>query len=76
MLLDDFIAFHRDDIDLITIAAGFVLYSACELWKLFEHYKPDLASEALKRIHAAKKTGANIVGNEPENSEHDDIDRP
>lgn len=65
-LLDDFIAFHRDDVDPATIPAGFVPYSEHELQELFGPDKPDISPDTLKRIHAAKKTGANITSNQLE----------
>lgn len=73
-LLNDFIAFHCDDVDPATIPAGFVSYSDRELRELFGPNKPAMSANALRRIHAAKKTGANIISNQPEESELDDTE--
>lgn len=61
--LADFVAFHRDGIDLATIPTGFVPYSDRELRELFGSDKPDMPADALRLIHAAKVLGANVTGN-------------
>ena len=65
-LLDDLIAFHRDDVDPETIPVGFVPYSARELQELFGPDKPDISPDTLWRIHAAKIIGMSVTGNFPE----------
>ena len=55
-VLDDDIAFHRDDVDSTTIPSGFVPYSSAELLKLFPPEQAIISIKALKTIHAAKKT--------------------
>ena len=59
--LGDFVAFVRDDIDRDTLPPGFVVYAEAELPHL-----SGLSVEGLRRIHAAKKTGAVITGVEPD----------
>ena len=65
--MDDFVAFHRDDVHPDKVPVGFVSYSDRELRELFGNDKPDLSLTALRRIHAAKKTGAMVTGSRPNN---------
>ena len=60
-VLEDFIAFHRDDIDPSTIPHGFVPYSENELSVLFEKGSPDESDNTLRSIHSAKKSGAVVT---------------
>ena len=65
--MDDFVAFHRDDVHPAKVPVGFVPYSDRELRELFGNDKPDLSLTALRRIHATKKTGAMLTGSRPNN---------
>ena len=60
-VLNDYVAFCRDEIDVKAIPAGFVPYSDSELRQLFGPDKPDLKSLSL--IHHAKKNGLKVTGN-------------
>ena len=60
-VLRDLVAFHRDDVDPATIPAGFVPYSDDELRHLFGEDGAEPSPDALKLIHAAKRTGAVIT---------------
>ena len=64
-LLEDFVAFHRDDVDPATIPPGFVRYSATELMHLFSEDKADFSVEDLRHIHEAKRPGARVTENRP-----------
>ncbi len=59
--LEDFIAFHREDIDSTTIPPGFVAYSLTELTHLFREDGQPLSVNALLLVHQAKKFGAIIT---------------
>lgn len=59
--LEDFLAFHDSTQDLQQIPPGFVPYSIQELWKLFGNGNDYMSATALRRIHAAKRSGANVV---------------
>ena len=74
-VLDDFIAFHRDDVDPSTIPEGFVPYSEVELMQLFKEEGPSLSSHSLQRIHTAKKFGAVVKSNNPR-KDGGDVDMP
>ena len=65
-VLDDYVAFHRDDVDPSTIPVGFVPYSEGELVQLFREDEPDFSLPALRLIHSAKKTGARVTDVSPE----------
>ena len=60
-LLDDLVAFHRDDVDPATIPAPFVPYSDDERRHLFGEDGTEPSPDALRIIHAAKRTGAVIT---------------
>ena len=60
-LLDDLVAFHRDDVDPATIPAGFVPYSDDEVRHFSRGDGVSLSADALRLIHAAKRTGAVIT---------------
>ena len=60
-ILDDLVAFYDTEADRAKIPPGFVPYSDAELQHLFGDDKPDMSVNDLKRIHAAKKAGANVV---------------
>ena len=68
-LLDDLVAFHRDDVDPATMPAPFVPYSDDELRHLFGEDGSEPSADALRLIHAAKKTGAIITNSRKEGSE-------
>ena len=68
-MLRDLVAFHRDDVDPATIPAGFVPYSDDELRYLFGEDGDQPSPDALRLIHAAKKTGAIITNSRKEGSE-------
>ena len=59
-LLEDLLAFHRDDVSPAIIPADFVLYTDRELRHLFGEGKPEPSDETLRLIHQAKKTGAQV----------------
>jgi len=61
-VLEDFVAFHRDDIDpKMGIPPGFVPYSENELTVLFGKGSPDESENTLRLIHSAKKSGAVVT---------------
>ncbi len=61
-VLEDFIAFHRDDVDPeVEIPPGFVPYSENELSVLFGKGSPDESENTLRLIHSAKKSGAVVT---------------
>ena len=60
-VLRDLVAFHRNDVDPVMIPAGFVPYSDDELRYLFSQNGVLLSADAIKLIHAAKRTGAVIT---------------
>ena len=68
-VLRDLVALHRDDVDPATIPAGFVPYSDDELRYLFGEDGDQPSPDALRLIHAAKKTGAIITNSRKEGSE-------
>ena len=68
-VLRDLVAFHRDDVDPATIPPGFVPYSDDELRHLFGEDGAQPSPDALRLIHAAKKTGAIITNSRKEGSE-------
>ena len=68
-VLRDLVAFHRDDVDPATIPPGFVPYSDDELRPLFGKDGDQPSPDALRLIHAAKKTGAIITNSRKEGSE-------
>ena len=59
-VLQDLVAFHRNDVDPVTIPAAFVPYSDDEVGHLFGEDEAQLSLNGLRLIHAAKKTGAII----------------
>ena len=65
-VLDDYVAFHRDDVDPSTIPVGFVPYSEAELLQLFREGEPDFSWAGLRLVHQAKKTGATSTDVSPE----------
>ena len=67
-VLQDLVAFHRDDVDLATIPAGFVPYSDEELRYVFNADEGEPSPDGLRLIHAAKKTGAIITNSRKEGS--------
>ena len=68
-VLRDLVVFHRDDVDPATIPPGFVPYSEDELQHLFGEDGAEPPLNALRLIHAAKKTGAIITNSRKEGSE-------
>ncbi len=60
-VLQDLVAFHRDDVDPVTIPAAFVPYSDNELRHLFGEDGAQPSPDGLRLIHAAKRTGAVIT---------------
>jgi len=60
-VLQDLVAFHRNDVDPATIPAGFVPYSEEELRHLFGEDGAEPSPDRLKLIHAAKRTGTVIT---------------
>mgnify|MGYP004451397417 FL=1 len=64
--LEDYLAFHRDDLDPQSIPVGFVPYSDSEMKELFGLTNAEPSLESLKRIHDAKKTfvSSRIVSND------------
>ncbi len=68
-VLRDLVAFHRDDVDPATMPAPFVPYSDDEVRHLFREDGDQPSPDALRLIHAAKKTEAIITNNRNEKSE-------
>ena len=68
-VLRDLVAFHRDDVDPATMPAPFVPYSDDEVRHLFREDGDQPSPDALRLIHAAKKTGAIITNSRNERSE-------
>ena len=68
-VLRDLVAFHRNDVDPVTIPAGFVPYSDDEVRHLFREDGDQPSPDALRLIHAAKKTEAIITNSRNERSE-------
>ena len=68
-VLRDLVAFHRDDVDPATIPPGFVPYSDDELRHLFGEDGAEPPLNALRLIHAAKKTRAIITNSGETESE-------
>ena len=64
-VLRDLVAFHRDDVDPATIPPGFVPYSDDELRHLFGEDGDQPSPDALRLIHATKKTGGVIKNSRP-----------
>ena len=60
-VLQDLVAFHRNDVDPATIPAGFVPYSDDEVRHLFDEDGAKPSPDAIQLIHAAKRTGAVIT---------------
>ena len=65
-VLEDLVAFHRDDVDPATIPAGFIPYSEEELCYLFPEDEHPTSENALRLIHKAKTMGARISGTKKE----------
>ena len=61
-VLEDCIAFYNLEGDLEHVPPGFVSYSIEELWHLFGNEEDILSRNVLRRIHEAKKTGAEVTG--------------
>ena len=61
-VLQDLIAFYRDDEAKSKIPTGFVPYSEAELEELYGDGKPPLSKSTLRLIHEAKKCGGCVVG--------------
>jgi len=58
-VLQDLVAFYRDEVDQSKIPPGFVPYSLAELTELFG--KGKCSSDRLRVIHEAKRLGGHIV---------------
>ena len=58
-VLKDFVAFYATDADRAKVPPGFVAYSDKELRILFTE---DVPPRSLRRIHEAKRSGADITG--------------
>ena len=65
-VLQDRVAFHRDDVDPATIPTGFIPYSEEELCYLFPEDEHATSENALRLIHKAKAKGARISGTKKE----------
>ena len=63
-VLEDFVAFYRDEEARSKIPPGFVPYSEAELWELFGEGKSQPSQQTLRLIHEAKKQGGRVVDNE------------
>lgn len=63
-VLQDLIAFYRDEEAKSKIPPGFVPYSEAELEALFSDGKPPLPASTLRLIHEAKKHGGRVINNE------------
>ena len=62
-VLRDLVAFHRNDVDPVTIPAAFVPYSDDELRHLFGEDGAQPSPDGLKIIHAAKRTEGVVTDN-------------
>ncbi len=60
-VLQDYVGFYLTEKDRAKVPPGFVPYSDDELRRLFGPEQPDWTPDALRRIHGAKKTGADIT---------------
>ena len=60
-VLDDYIAFYVTDDDRAKVPPGFVPYSHVEMLLMFGPEQADWSPEGLRKIHAAKKLGANVI---------------
>ena len=67
-VLDDLVAFHRDDVDPAAIPAGFVPYSDDELHDMFGDDGVKRSPDALRLIHAAKRSGVALPGSAEDES--------
>jgi len=67
-VLQDLVAFYRDEDARSKIPPGFVPYSEAELEELFGKGKPSLSTSTLRLIHEAKKHGGCVI-----NSEWEDV---
>ena len=68
-VLEDFIAFHREDVNPANISPGFVAYSLTELTHLFREDGEPLSVNALRLVHQAKKYGARVNGSCPDGTQ-------
>ena len=60
-VLQDLVTFHHNDVDPVTVLADFVPYSDDEVRHLLGEDGAQPSTDALRLIHAAKKTGAIIT---------------
>jgi hypothetical protein len=60
-VLQDLIAFYRDEEAKSKIPPGFVPYSEAELTELFGEGKPPLSEHTLRLIHEVKKHGGQVT---------------
>lgn len=63
-VLQDLVAFYRDEEARSKIPPHFVPYSEDELRQLFGESKPPLSEQALRLIHESKKQGGRVISNE------------
>lgn len=68
-VVQDFVAFHRDDVEPGIIPVDFVPYSLIELTHLFREDGVPLSVNALRLAHEAKKAGARVTGNYPDRNQ-------
>ena len=61
-VVQDLVAFHRSDVDPAAIPAGFVPYSDDELHDMFGDDGVKRSPDALRLIHAAKRSGVAMPG--------------
>ena len=71
-VLQDLVAFHRDDVDRAAIPAEFVPYSDEELRHIFGEGKPDVTEHTIRVLHKAKVLGGKITGSYKDDEVRDD----
>ena len=71
-VLEDLVAFHRDDVDRAAIPSKFVPYSDDELRRVFGEGKPDVTESTIRLLHKAKTLGATITGSYKDDEARDD----
>ena len=71
-VLNDLVAFHRDDVDRAAIPAEFVPYSDNELRHIYGEDKPDMTEHTIRVLHKAKVLGGKITGSYKDDEVRDD----
>ena len=61
-LLDDYVVFHGDDVDVSRLPSKYIRYSESELMLLFGADKPDIS---IALVHQAEKLGMRVRSIQP-----------